>query len=244
MKHKPILGTRFLFATAPMPCPYLPDRVERRVVVELTGRDAPALHDALSSAGYRRSHGIAYAPACPDCTACVAVRINAADLVPSRSQRRVWRLNAGVEVTEASPMATREQFDLFSTYQRSRHAEGDMMKMDFVDYQALVADTPVDTMLAEFRDPDGRLIGACLTDHLNNGLSAVYSYFDSNLRRRSIGTYMILWLVERAKALGLPYVYLGFWIDDCAKMSYKTSFQPIEGYTPEGWKPITLDGIE
>jgi len=241
MKHKPIHGTRFFFATAPLPCPYLPDRVERRVVMELTGRDAAPLHDALSAAGYRRSHGIVYAPACPDCSACVAVRIVADAFVPSRTQRRVWRFNADLEAREATPVATEEQFNLFAAYQRHRHAEGDMTKMDYLDYRALVEDTPVDTILAEFREPGGRLVAACLTDRLVNGLSAVYSFFDPKLHGRSLGTYMILWLVEQAKAAGLSYVYLGFWIADCAKMSYKSAFRPIEGYTPEGWRLLDPD---
>lgn len=238
MRHSTLYGNRFFFATAPMACPYLPDRVERRVVTELVGRDATHMHDVLSAAGYRRSHGIAYAPACPGCSACVAVRIVAPTFKPSRGQRRVWNMNSAVIANEASPTATEEQYALFATYQNSRHGDGDMAKMSMVDYQTLVEDTPVETTVVEFRDPDGSLVAACLTDRVGNGLSAVYSYFDGDHNRRSLGTYMILWLVERARDLGLDHVYLGFWVAGCSKMSYKTAFQPLEGFTPAGWRPL------
>lgn len=238
MKHKPIQDTKFFFATAPVPCPYLPGRMERRVVTELVGRDAVALHDALSLAGFRRSHAIVYAPACIGCEACVPVRIDVARFRPSRIHRRVWAKNADLFVSECEAMATPEQFRLFAAYQRTRHEAGDMAKMDFADYQALIEDTPIDTAVVEFRDGGGRLVGACLTDRIAGGLSAVYSFFDPDLDARSLGTLMILWLVERAGELGLGYVYLGFWIDGCKKMSYKARFRPLEARTAEGWRPL------
>lgn len=239
MKHKPIHDNRFFFATAPLSCPYLPNRVERRVVTELVGRDAAALHDRLTLAGFRRSHNIAYAPACPTCQACQAVRILAAEFRPSRSQRRIWRRNLVLTVLENEPHATMEQFAVFSAYQDSRHSGGDMARMDFQDYQALIEDTPVETNLVEFRDPELGLVAACLVDRVENGLSAVYSFFSPDLAQRSLGTHMILWMVERAISLGVDHVYLGFWIAGCSKMSYKSTFQPIEARTPEGWRRLT-----
>ncbi|MFQ5765298.1 MAG: arginyltransferase [Rhodospirillales bacterium] len=241
MKHKPIYDTRFFFATAPLSCPYLPNRVERRVVTEIVGRDAAALHDRLTLAGFRRSHNIAYAPACPTCQACQAVRILAGEFRPSRSQRRIWRRNLGLTVFETEPHATNEQFAVFSAYQDSRHTDGDMARMDFQDYQALIEDTPVDTNLVEFRDPESGLVAACLVDRVENGLSAVYSFFSPDLAKRSLGTHMILWMVKRAKSLGLSHVYLGFWIAGCSKMSYKSMFQPLEARTPEGWRLLTSE---
>lgn len=238
MRHSASHGTRFFFATAPMPCPYLPGRVERRVVTELVGNDAAALHDALSLAGFRRSHGVAYAPACPDCNACVAARIVVDRFVPSRSQRRVLKTNAHLGAAAAAGV-TDEQFVLFSRYQNSRHGDGDMTRMDFLDYQRLIEETPVDTALIEFREPDRRLVAACLVDRLRDGLSAVYSFFEPTLHWRSLGTSMILWLVEEARREGLPYAYLGFWVAGCSKMSYKIRFQPLEGYTPEGWRLLS-----
>lgn len=244
MKHKPIHDTRFFFATAPLPCPYLPGRIERRVVTELVGRDAVALHDGLSVAGFRRSHNIAYAPACPGCRACQAVRTLADRFRPSRSQRRIWNRNRGLAATEMDPKATPEQFAVFAAYQESRHSGGDMANMDFQDYEALVEDTPVETTLVEFRDDEHGLVAGCLIDRVENGLSAVYSFFEPSLRQHSLGTYMILWMIERARELGLGYVYLGFWIADSPKMSYKANFRPVEAKTPEGWRILSTGGDE
>lgn len=241
MRHQPLFDTRFFFSTSPLPCPYLPDRLERRVVTELIGRDAMALHEQLSLAGFRRSHGIAYAPACTNCNACKAVRVLAGDFTPSRSLRRIAGRNRMLAAEIRDPVASTEQYQLFSAYQKGRHGGGDMAKMDFFDYQGLIEDTSVDTFLAEFRDPGGRLVGACLTDRMVNGYSAVYSFFDPALAERSLGSYMILWLIENAKQRGLPYVYLGFWIPDCAKMAYKARFRPLEVHTEAGWQPLDPD---
>jgi len=238
MKHKALRDARFFFTTAPMPCPYLPGLVERRLVTELAGRDAAAYHDALSRAGFRRSHGIAYVPICPDCSACATVRIVAAEAKRTRSQKRVWTLNQDLEVAEVPTHATGEQYEVFADYQRSRHGDGDMARMDAHDYQALVEDTPVRSSILEFRDGDDRLVAACVIDHLSDGPSAVYSFFDPAQSRRSLGTYMILWLIEYANAGDLPYVYLGFWVADSRKMSYKSRFRPIEAFTPEGWRSL------
>ena len=235
MKSQPLHIPRFFFATAPMPCPYHPDRVERRVVSELSRNDDSALHNALFQAGFRRSHNIAYAPACPDCQACIAVRTVVGEFRPSRSHKRILKRNSGLRIEEKPPVATAEQFDLFTAYLKTRHADGDMARMDSVDYKSLIEDTPLDTKVVEFRDPDGSLVGACLSDRLDDGLSAVYSFFATDRDRRSIGTCMILWLIERAREIDLPYVYLGFWIADIDKMAYKSQFRPAEIFTPDGW---------
>ena len=241
MKHKPIHDTRFFFATAPLPCPYLPDRVERRVVTDLLGRDSATLHNQLSLAGFRRSHGIVYTPGCPNCQACKATRILVREFTPSRSHRRILNRNRNLRFDEVAVIATSEQFKLFSKYQNSRHAGGDMAHMDFHEYQALIEETPVDTRLTEFRDIKKRLVAVCLADRLERGLSAVYSFFDPDLRRRSLGNFMILQLVDEANRLDLDHVYLGFWIDGCSKMSYKARFQPLEMKTPEGWRRYVPD---
>lgn len=238
MKHQNIHPAQFFFATAPLPCPYLPGRMERRLVTELVGREAGDLHDVLSLSGFRRSHGIAYSPTCPTCDACKAVRIDAASFTPSRTQRRIWAANADLWAEELDPVATDEQYELFARYQRSRHTGGDMEKMGPQDYQALVEDTAVETMVVEFRDRDGILVAACLTDRVRGGLSAVYSFFEPDMARNSLGTYMIMWLVERARDLGLDHVYLGFWIADCGKMAYKSRFRPLEVFTGTGWIPF------
>jgi arginine-tRNA-protein transferase len=241
MKHAPVQGARFFFATAPMPCPYLPGRIERRLVTELVGRKAIAFHDTLSQAGFRRSHCIAYVPVCRDCDACTAVRIVVDRFRRSRGHRRVWARNRDIAVVNTPPRATEEQYALFRAYQEHRHRNGEMANMDFYDYQTLVEDTPVDTTMLEFRDENARLVAGCLTDRLSDGLSAVYSFFDPGLPQRSLGTQMILWLIEEARASATPYVYLGYWIADCAKMSYKRRFEPLEAYTADGWRSVGDD---
>ena len=235
MRHQALPDTRFFFSTAPLPCPYIEGRIERRVVTELVGRDANALHDQLSMAGFRRSHGICYVPACPTCDACVAVRVVVDEFKPGKSFKRILKRNADLTAEIVEPIATHEQYALFSDYQRARHQGGDMSKMDFLDYQALIEDTPVNTFVVEFRKPSGTLAAACLVDRLSDGPSAVYSFFDEAETDRGLGTYMILWLIDEAYGQELPYMYLGFWIDGCSNMSYKARFKPLERITPEGW---------
>ena len=236
MSYKPPRRPQFFYTTAPLPCPYLPGRTERKVVTEITGPDAEPLHDRLSRAGFRRSHNIAYAPVCPGCNACVPIRIPIAQFTPDRSLRRVLKANLGVEGTDVPARATAEQYQLFQAYQLARHGDGDMATMSFYDYRAMVEDTPIETFMVEFRDPDDRLVGACLTDRLGDGLSAVYSYFLPEMERRSLGSFTILWLIERARAMGLPHVYLGYWVRESRKMAYKVRFQPSEILVGGVWR--------
>lgn len=238
MHQRPTKRPQFFYTTAPLPCPYLAGRTERKIVTELSGGEAETLHDRLSRAGFRRSHNIAYSPVCPGCQACIPIRIVADAFTPDRTQRRIRRANADLIGRETPARATAEQFALFQRYQRARHSDGDMAAMGFYDYRAMVEDTPITTGMVEFRDAADRLIGACLTDWLSDGLSAVYSFFDMGEERRSLGTYAILWLVARARALGLPYVYLGYWVPQSRKMSYKERFRPSEILTAGAWRPL------
>jgi len=179
---------------------------------------------------------IAYRPACEGCSACVSVRIAVDLFEPSRSQRRVERRNAELYRTEVPAEATREQFALLRTYLDSRHAGGGMSDMGLFDYVAMVEETPVDTHIVEYRERgDGQLMACALTDVLRDGLSMVYSFFHPGEDARSLGTYMILDHVAAARARGLPYVYLGYWINGSDKMDYKSRFQPLEALGPNGW---------
>ncbi|HET6183269.1 MAG TPA: arginyltransferase [Acetobacteraceae bacterium] len=239
MTYKPPRRPQFFYTTAPLPCPYVAGRTERKVVTEITGPDADALHDRLSRAGFRRSHNIAYAPVCPNCQSCLPIRIPVDRFEIDRGLRRIARANAMVEGFEAPCHATAEQFQLFQRYQLVRHGGGDMATMSFYDYRAMVEDTPIETFMVEFRDPDDRLVGACLTDRLGDGLSAVYSFYAPELASRSLGTYTILWLVERARELGQPYVYLGYWVPESRKMAYKARFKPSEILVGGTWRTLT-----
>lgn len=240
MDHIPLKRPHFFFTTAPLPCPYVTGRLERKIVTELAGPDAEVLHEALSRAGFRRSHSIAYTPACPGCNSCVPVRIVVEEFEPGRTMRKVWKSNDGLIGKRVPARATAEQYRLFSRYQERRHSGGDMALMGFYDYRSMVEDSPIDTFLYEFRDRRNMLIGCCLTDRMNDGLSAVYSFFDPEYDGRSLGTYVILWLVEEAKRLGLPFVYLGYWIPESRKMAYKARFAPLEAFGANGWHRLDL----
>lgn len=238
MEHSPIRRPHFFFTTAPMPCPYLPDRMERKIVTELVGPDASHLHDSLSRSGFRRSHSIAYAPACHACDACIPVRVVVNDFARCRSQRRTWNANTDLTARIVSAKATAEQYRLFNDYQERRHGGSDMALMGFYDYRSMVEGSPIETNLVEFRTPDGTLMATCLMDSMDDGLSAVYSFFDEGPGRRGLGTFVVLWMIEHARKIGLPYVYLGYWIEDSRKMSYKTKFSPLEGFFGDGWVPL------
>ena len=234
---------QFFYTTAPLPCPYLPGRTERKIVTELAGTEAEGLHDRLSRAGFRRSHNIAYSPVCPGCRACIPIRIVAGAFQPDRTQRKVAKANADLLAYEMPARASAEQFALFQRYQAARHGDGDMAAMGFYDYRAMVEDTPITTGVVEFRDPAGALLSACLTDWVSDGLSAVYSFFDPDQDRRSLGTYAILWLVSRAQSLGLPYVYLGYWVPESRKMAYKVRFRPSEALSGGMWRVLADDAV-
>ncbi|MEQ8664383.1 MAG: arginyltransferase [Rhodospirillales bacterium] len=242
MRHNRVQSLHHFFTTAPLPCPYLPNRTERRIVTELTGRDPQAFHDALSRAGFRRSHNIAYAPACEACNACVPMRVVCQDFRPSKNQKRVIAANRDLCREERDAIGTAEQYRLFADYQARRHAGGEMSNMTHTDYQALVEDTPVESHIVEYREPgDGRLVAVCLTDRLSDGHSAVYSFFDPVSPRLSLGTYMILSAIQEAAADSLEFLYLGFWIADCDKMAYKSRFTPAEVFRNGSWEMFDPD---
>jgi arginine-tRNA-protein transferase len=224
----------------PRPCPYLHGRTEQNIFTEQAGPNTGQLYDALTQAGFRRSHNVAYRPACPGCQACVPVRVVADRFAVSRSLRRVIRANADVAEAAVPPLATAEQYQLFARYVSSRHADGEMAGMTFADYTAMIQDSPLHTTIVEFRDGRQHLIGTCLIDELNDGLSAVYSFFEPDLQGRSLGSHMIVRLIERSRALRLPYLYLGYWIAGSRKMAYKARFRPLEGLGANGWHPMDL----
>jgi len=226
------------FATSSVPCPYIPGRAERKLIVELVGRGAPEFYDSLSRAGFRRSHRFAYRPACRACAACVPVRIAVERFAHTRSTRRVRNLNAGLAVRLLMPRATIEQFRLFVAYQHTRHGDSDMAQMTYAEYRAMIEDTALRTAIVECRDAQGALVAVSLIDRLDDGISAVYSFFDPARPHASLGTWCILWLVEECRRRGLPYVYLGYWIADSQKMAYKARFPALERLADGDWLPF------
>ena len=228
------------FLTPGGPCPYLPGKVERKVFARLGGNLAQPLSEALTHSGFRRSQSIAYRPACEGCSACVSVRIRAGAFAPSRNQKRILRRSDDLARAEVTAEATREQFALLRTYLDSRHPGGGMSDMGLFDYVAMVEETPVQTHIVEYRGADGTLTACALTDRLKDGLSMVYSFFHPGEDARSLGTYMILDHVRTAQALGLPYVYLGYWVRGSEKMDYKVRFSPLEALGQNGWEDLVV----
>jgi arginine-tRNA-protein transferase len=227
--------------SVPLPCPYVEGRFERRIVAELSREQVRSgLFDDLTAAGFRRSHTMMYRPACPTCSACVPVRILVDRFAPRRTLKRTWRANAAIRVAIVPAQATREQFALFQHYQRRRHAGGDMALMSFADYRALIEESAADTRMLELREPDDSLIGCCLFDTTADGLSAVYSFYSADDDKRGLGTMIVMELIEAARSQGKPYVYLGYWIEECRKMAYKIRFMPIEALGPDGWRELDL----
>jgi arginine-tRNA-protein transferase len=237
----PIRFPRF-FVTSPAPCPYLPGKSERKVFTELKGAHADQLNEALGRIGFRRSQTVAYRPSCLDCQACVSVRVAAGVFRPSGTQKRDIKRNRDLIVTECRPWATDEQFALLTKYLGVRHPDGGMSAMDELDYADMVEHTPVTSSLVEYREPTddgttGRLIGACLTDRQGDGLSMIYSFYDpTHEARAGLGNFIILDHILRAARDGLPYVYLGYWVEGSLRMQYKVRYRPLERLTREGWK--------
>lgn len=231
-----------LFLTAAMPCPYLEGRQERKLFTHLTGRRAANLHHLLSDNGFRRSQNLIYRPACDGCSACQSVRIVAAEFEVSPRYRRVLRTNQDIAVEVCPPRATAEQYALFKRYLDTRHAGGGMTQMSFVDYEYMVEDTPVQTIVVEYRqlsEPDRPLIAVALTDVMPDGLSMVYSFFDPAQSRRGLGNLLILDHISQVRLAGLSYVYLGYWVKDSPKMAYKGHFRPLEVQRgPLGWRRL------
>jgi arginine-tRNA-protein transferase len=230
------------FITAPAPCPYLAGMLERKVFTHLIGQDAASLNDTLSQSGFRRSQNIAYRPACDGCGACVSVRVPTGQFRWSKGFRRTLAANADLHSRIVPAKATSEQYSLFRRYIDERHFDGGMADMTVLDFAAMIDETFVDTRIAEYRlIPDrahrtrDSLAAAVLFDVLDDGLSLIYSFFDPELTGRSLGTYVILDSIRRAKQMGLSYVYLGYWVRGSNKMAYKARFLPQERLMRDGW---------
>lgn len=234
------------FITAPAPCPYLPGRLERKVFTHLVGPDARNLNTQLSHGGFRRSQNIAYRPACEGCQSCISVRVAVDKFKPTKNMRRILRSNADIEAQDVRSKATSEHYGLFRDYIDARHGSGGMADMSVLDFAAMVDESFVDSHLTEYRlrSPEGgdsELVGTVLVDTLEDGLSLIYSFYEPSLNHRSLGTYIVLEQIERAKQRGLSYLYLGYWVRGSDKMAYKARFLPQERLTPDGWRLVNSE---
>jgi len=233
------------YVTAPSPCPYLDGQTERKVFTELNGPDASALNEALGRVGFRRSQSVVYRPACENCNACVSVRVRALEHTSKKSERRISKTNNDLRIDVKPPVVSDEQFELLREYLDARHSDGSMASMTHDEYHEMVETSPVDTMIVEYRRViDNKLMAVALTDRLGDGLSMVYSFFTADEPQRSLGTYIIIDHIERAKTANAPYVYLGYWVKGSTKMDYKRRFKPMDRLGRNGWFDMSEPGAE
>jgi len=229
------------FITAPQECPYLENRKERKLFVTLDSLNSVLLNNTLSKQGFRRSQNVLYRPACTDCNACLSARIVINNFKVSKSQKRLQKKNVIIKRIIVRPFAKKDHYALFQQYVQARHKAGGMSDMSFSEFSSMVEDSKVSTKLIEYRDANSILLGVCLTDVLDDGVSMVYSFFDPRLKTNSLGTYMILDHINYANELNLKYVYLGYWVQGSNKMQYKASFSGLEVFISQAWKTLTKE---
>jgi len=230
-------GLQF-YLSGPLPCPYLPNQVERKLFTRLSKAEGAAdasVNAALCRAGFRRSHDVIYRPACNACNACIPVRIPVDVFDPSRSLRRVVSRNRDLIWSENKCTPSAELFTLFKAYQSSRHGDSDMAHMNEHDFAAMLLEGQADTRLYQLRDSNGVLKGCMIADAVGDGFSAVYSFFTPDEPRRSIGSHLIISLIAEAQRQQKLFIYLGYWVAKSRKMAYKVRFAPLQSLGPGGW---------
>lgn len=224
-----------LFKTQPDKCGYLDGLQSQNLVVDPDVVPDRSLQTLLANAGFRRSGNMLYRPNCPSCQACMATRIPTELFAPSRRQKRVLKKNADLTVHAVEPQYSAEHYQLFERYLKTRHADGGMDDTSEQGYRSFLLGDWSQTILLEIRNPDSRLLAVAVTDVLDNGLSAVYTFFDPDESQRSLGSFAILSQIQRASDEGLEWLYMGYWVAECQKMSYKTEYQPLHVLTGSSW---------
>jgi arginine-tRNA-protein transferase len=237
----PLTALHF-YLTAPYPCSYLPEREARSQVATPAFLISTPVYSQLVRKGFRRSGTHTYRAHCDGCRACVSLRVNAKKFEPNRSQLRAWKRHIQLEASLQPLQDKPEYYELYERYQRARHKDGGMDNEDPESYRNFLLQSHVDTMLVEFREPgNGELRMVSVIDLLDDGLSAVYTFYDPDLPRAQLGVYGVLWQIELCRKLELDYVYLGYWIAASRKMSYKTQYQPAQGLVGGEWVPVAKE---
>ena len=223
-----------LRVTRSQKCAYIHDQTEQRLATDIS--DHPETHDRLAETGFRRVENWVYKPACPNCDACLPIRVKAGTFVASRNIARIRAANRDLRRSDSHGQLTLDHYDMFQRYLGFRHEDGQMASMSFDEFSAMILNSPIDTSLTEYRDEDNQLMGCILVDKQRDGLSAVYSFFQPDQTKRSLGSFMIVDLIDKCKQMGLPYVYLGYYIEQSRKMSYKARFKPYQIFTDGVWR--------
>lgn len=226
-----------LYIDKPHECSYLTNHSSQFTYIHPDFSMSAEVYSQLITQGFRRSGNYVYQPQCSACNKCIPARLTVADFQASRQQRRTLNKNTDIQVTIKPAKFEQAHFDLYLNYQHSRHKGGEMADTTEESYLNFLASPWCNTLFVEF-SCDSELAGVAVVDLLDNALSAVYTFFDPRFSSRSLGVYAVLWQIEHAKSLGLDYLYLGYWIENCQKMSYKINYQPLHGLIDNQWRAL------
>ncbi len=243
LKELPLAALQF-YTTSSYPCSYLPGQTARSQVATPHHLINSDVYGHLVRAGFRRSGAFTYRPLCDGCRACVPLRVDVARFAPNRSQRRCWNAGKTLSARISRLGFSAEHYELYLRYQSARHPGAGMDQDNREQYAQFMLQSKVNTRIAEFRDPQGALAIVSVIDILDDGLSSVYSFFDPERRALSLGTYGVLWQIEQCRRLGLPHLYLGYWLEESRKMSYKSAFQPVQVLRGGRWQELAGDAEE
>ena len=214
-------------------CAYLQNREEQRLAADIS--EVPQLHDQLAESGFRRVENWVYKPVCIDCNSCIPIRVDAQNFVLSKNLKRIFKKNNNLQMSLDDKDADEEAFNLFKTYLKSRHNDGQMATMSQFDFHSMIHNSPIDTFLIKYRDEDNNLVACLLMDNQRDGLSAVYSFFDPRLEQQSLGTFLIIDAIQLTKSYSKKWLYLGYLVKNSQKMAYKARFRPYELYVDGHW---------
>jgi arginyl-tRNA--protein-N-Asp/Glu arginylyltransferase len=229
------MQTLRFYVTPSHNCSYLPDQKAKTLFVDPQMRIGTDSYSQLSELGFRRSGGHIYRPHCESCNACQSIRIPVDQFKPSKSQKRILNKNRDISVTRKYPVMDHEYFNLYKVYIDQRHADGDMFPPTQEQFHQFLVEGSLDSWFYEFRDANNKLVAVAVTDHLNQDMSALYTFYDPEEEHRSLGTFAILWQISEARQRGMNYLYLGYWVKACRKMNYKTAFKPLEMLIDGHW---------